>query len=111
VPSHQENFGIAVAEALACATPVLISDQVNIWREVQDTDAGLVAPDDLAGTTLSLARWIALPSEERTRMRRNAEACYSRFFSIEGSGASLLKALESHGLVSLAAEPFAARSA
>ena len=34
LPSHQENFGIAVAEALACGTPVLISNQVNIWREV-----------------------------------------------------------------------------
>src|SRR5690606_26372536 len=32
LPSHQENFGIAVVEALACSKPVLISDQVNIWR-------------------------------------------------------------------------------
>ncbi len=35
LPSHQENFGIVVAEALACGTPVLISNKVNIWREVQ----------------------------------------------------------------------------
>src|SRR6185369_13539161 len=34
LPSHQENFGIAVAEAMACCTPALISDKVNIWREV-----------------------------------------------------------------------------
>ena len=32
LPSHQENFGIAVAEALACGKPVLISDKVNIWK-------------------------------------------------------------------------------
>ena len=34
LPSHQENFGIAVVEALACKRPVLISDKVNIWREI-----------------------------------------------------------------------------
>jgi len=43
LPSHQENFGIAVAEALACGTPVLISDKVNIWREIVAGGAGLVA--------------------------------------------------------------------
>ncbi len=36
LPSHQENFGIVVAEAMACETPVLISDKVQIWREVEE---------------------------------------------------------------------------
>lgn len=32
LPSHQENFGFVVAEALACEVPVLISNKVNIWQ-------------------------------------------------------------------------------
>jgi glycosyltransferase involved in cell wall biosynthesis len=34
LPSHQENFGIAVVEAMACKRAVLITNKVNIHREV-----------------------------------------------------------------------------
>ena len=42
LPSHQDSFGVAVGEALGCGTPVLITDKVNIWREVRACGAGLV---------------------------------------------------------------------
>ena len=89
LPSHQENFGIAVAEALACGTPVLISDQVNIWREVAADDAGLVEPDTAAGTARLLARWAALPAEGRAHLRAAATACFARRFEIARAAASL----------------------
>ena len=44
LPSYQENFGIAVAEALAAGTPVLISDRVNIHPEVTAAGVGAVRP-------------------------------------------------------------------
>jgi glycosyltransferase involved in cell wall biosynthesis len=95
LPSHQENFGIAVAEALACGTPVLISDKVNIWREVQQDGAGIVEVDDLAGTRSLLGSWIAMSQEQRSAMRANTRPCFERRFEIEKAAASLGQALAS----------------
>ncbi|MEY4681522.1 MAG: hypothetical protein RLZZ276_3171 [Pseudomonadota bacterium] len=44
LPSYSENFGIAVVEAMACGLPVLVSDKVNIWREIAAAEAGRVVP-------------------------------------------------------------------
>jgi glycosyltransferase involved in cell wall biosynthesis len=42
LPSHQENFGMSVVEALSYGVPVLISDKVNIWREIEADRAGYI---------------------------------------------------------------------
>ncbi|MFT3782111.1 MAG: glycosyltransferase [Nibricoccus sp.] len=94
LPSHQENFGIAVAEALACGKPVLISDKVNIWREIAEDHAGLVAPDDLAGTLKLLQEWIGMKADLRQKMGISAKACFSRRFHIESSARALIEELQ-----------------
>ncbi len=42
LPSYAENFGGVIIEALACGLPVVISDQVNIHRELSVTGAAKV---------------------------------------------------------------------
>lgn len=93
LPSHQENFGIVVAEAMACSAPVLITDKVNIWRDVAEAGAGLVEPDDLTGISRLLARFGDMPDEERAATGRRARAAFLSRFSIEGAAADLLAAL------------------
>ena len=90
LPSHQENFGIAVAEALGCGRPVLISDKVNIWREVEEGNAGLVAADTLEGTIQLLSRWTALGTVERRAMSAAARALFERRYTVEAMATSLL---------------------
>jgi glycosyltransferase involved in cell wall biosynthesis len=94
LPSHQENFGIAVAEALACGTPVLVSNQVNIWREIVDDGAGFAEEDSVAGITCLLRRWLDTTATDRERMQAAARDCFSRRFEIDRATDSLLSILE-----------------
>ena len=93
LPSHQENFGIAVAEALACGTPVLLSDKVNIWREIEDDGAGLVEPDTLSGTEQLLVRFLAMSQEQREQMSAAARRCFQSRFEIGRAASALLSVL------------------
>jgi glycosyltransferase involved in cell wall biosynthesis len=97
LPSHQENFGLAVAEALACGVPVLISDKVNIWREVLADNAGLVSDDTLAGTTRLLQDWINMSPAGRQRIKANAFRCFQDRFSSDAAARSLLSTIEDRG--------------
>jgi glycosyltransferase involved in cell wall biosynthesis len=90
LPSHQENFGIVVAEALGCGLPVLLSDKVNVWREVMSARAGLAAADTKAGTLENLSSWLALPEEERTAMAQRARALFAERFSVDRMATSLI---------------------
>ena len=81
LPSHQENFGIVVAEALACRLPVAIGEPVNIASEVSSAGAGLVHPDTAGGTTDALRRWLALPTAEQTQMGQRALRLFHERFN------------------------------
>ena len=86
LPSHQENYGIAVAEALSASTPVLITHPVNISPEIAADHAGLVEADTLPGIAGLLRQWLALDAQALETMGRNARHCYQHRYSVETFG-------------------------
>lgn len=96
LPSHQENFGIAVAEALACGKPVLISNKVNIWREVAADAAGFVENDSPHGTERLLQRWLDATPAEMATMQTAARHCFHERFRIERVAQNVEHVIEQH---------------
>jgi glycosyltransferase involved in cell wall biosynthesis len=85
LPSHQENFGMSVVESLAAGRPVLISDQVNIWPQIESDHVGLVDNDTLEGTERLLRRWLAMQEVERAAMAARTRATFLRRYSLRES--------------------------
>jgi glycosyltransferase involved in cell wall biosynthesis len=94
LPSHQENFGIVVAEALACGLPAIISDKINIWREIENYQAGIVGSDTVEATRASLNRWSELSDEDRDRLRSNSRRCFAEQFDYRQTSEKILQSVE-----------------
>ena len=95
LPSHQENFGIAVAEALALARPVLITNQVNIWREIEADGAGLVVNDDVDGVAGGLLAMAALTPEQLTAMGTQARRTFEMRYDLRKNAVDFLELIAS----------------
>lgn len=76
-PSHRENFGIAIAEALAHGVPV-IAGTGTPWRELTEREAGLWVDNDPRSLARAIARMSELPlAEMGARGRAWVEAAFS----------------------------------
>jgi len=93
LPSYSENFGIALAEAMAAGLPCVLSDQVGIAVDANGYDAGLVVPCEVGPLASAMQRLLDDP-ELRGRLGANARRLVDDRFSVEAMSASLVKLYE-----------------
>ena len=94
LPSHQENFGIAVAEALGCGLPVLLADKVNIAPEIALDGAGLMESDTQDGTDRLLQRWIEMGAEARAAMSVQALQTFDQRYDLKKNARAITHLFE-----------------
>jgi len=67
LPSYYENFGIAVAEAMAAGVPVVISDRIHIAEDIQQAEAGWAGPLEVGAIANSIKSALLNPQERQRR--------------------------------------------
>ncbi len=92
LPSHQENFGLCVMEALSHSVPVLLSPQVNLAPEVAAANAGWIAPVEKQALATKLAEALGDEAERAKRGRAGKEL--SRKYSWEHAAKGLVHLYE-----------------
>ena len=93
LPSYYENFGIAVAEAMAAGKPVVISDQVHIWEEIQQAEAGWVGPLEVDAIAF-LIKTALLDGDERRRRGLNAKEYAKKHYSWDAIAQQTIQAYQ-----------------
>lgn len=93
LPSYYENFGIAVAEAMAAGTPVVISDRVHIWEDIQQAEAGWVGPLEVDAIA-SLITIALLDADERKRRGLNGREYARRHYSWDAIAQQTIQAYQ-----------------
>lgn len=93
LPSYYENFGIAVAEAMSVGTPVVISDQVHIWNEIEQSHSGWICSCTVESLTQTLQEAM-YDRAEQLRRGKNAQIHAKQNYSWNAIAQQMITAYE-----------------
>jgi len=82
LPTYSENFGIVVAEALACGVPV-ITTKGTPWEELNTYNAGGWIDIGIEPLKATLNKFLAYSDEERFMMGENGRKLIEENYSIK----------------------------
>ena len=88
LPSEDESFGIAVAEAMAAGVPVIVSEGVALHGAIADAHAGLVV-DRSADAVAEAMRRLLADQDLATSLGRRGQELADRLFGWDSVGGQM----------------------
>jgi len=82
LPSCFENFGMSVVEAMACGTPVVISNKVGIWKEVREYNAGIITEVSASSVTEGVTKLLT-DCGLRSTLIQNGKRIVAEMYNID----------------------------
>ncbi|MEC4989703.1 MAG: glycosyltransferase [Oscillatoria sp. PMC 1068.18] len=82
LPSFSENFGVAIAEAMAAGLPVIVTPGVQIAPEIASFEAGLVVDNSVEAVKEAIASLLTSP-ELRQQMGTNGKLLVTERYAWE----------------------------
>lgn len=89
LPSYSENFGNTVVEAMACGTPVVVTNKVGISRELQQNDSGIIV-DTTVDSLCNGIHLLLTNKKLREKIINNSQAMIKQFFDIDCVASQML---------------------
>lgn len=94
LPTHSENFGLAIAESLASGTPV-ITTVGTPWKDLNESHAGAWIEIGTKPLVDSLKKFLALTDEELERIGRNGRKLIEMKYSAKVMAEEMMKVYHS----------------
>lgn len=88
LPSYQENFGVAVVEALGVGLPVVITRSVDLWPSVEKFRSGIVTESSVAQLAEALLQLLT-DQQMRSDMGANGIRQVKELYSYNSVGEQL----------------------
>ena len=94
LPSHGENFGISLVEALSLKKPVITTDKVNISKVIKKFNAGLISKNNLNSFKLRLKEFENYKQKTLSLISSNALKCFKKNFDLSNKNESFSKTVK-----------------
>ena len=80
--SHGENFGVSLVESLSMGRPVITTNKVNIHRNIENENAGLIAKNNINSFANEIQKFLLMNNKFKKKMRINSLRCFNKYFNL-----------------------------
>ena len=83
LPSHGENFGVSLVEAMSLSKPVITTSKVNISDKILSSKSGIITSNNLNSFYKGIIRFLQFSKKQKKILSKNSYLCFSKYFNLE----------------------------